>query len=390
MTGGNDGGRLQSRKVLVSPTPAAKFLLQFIMAREAPKGYETVYGNHQDELPIPLTQMTFDQVVAAGPGWTRKFGSSACGGYQFMRDTLDKPKTISDLKGEYGLTGQELFDETLQDQLGYALLLRRGFARFVSGKLTVAAFGLALAQEWASFPVLVDCRGAHRQVKRGQSYYAGDGLNKALVKASDVETALNQVLAMVKAAPSEAAVVVKAATLAAPAGTPGLSKTEIEILQTRLAALGYPIGKVDGLWGLRTKGAITMFRGAAGMPEGGWDDAVKQRLYADDAPRFEIPVERATATEASLAPASGIIRKAQRVKLTTLVQGAAGAPAVALGVASQFADAKAKLQPLIDGFAMVPGWVWGGAAVLLAAFAYYESQKIADQRVEMHQNGETA
>ena len=40
---------------------------------------------------------------------------------------------------------------------------------------------IGLAKEWASFPVPSRMRGAHRTVERGQSYYAGDGLNKALI-----------------------------------------------------------------------------------------------------------------------------------------------------------------------------------------------------------------
>ncbi len=47
--------------------------------------------------------------------------------------------------------------------------------------------------EWASLPVLTATKGAHRQVVRGQSYYAGDGLNKSLVKPERVEDVLRAV-----------------------------------------------------------------------------------------------------------------------------------------------------------------------------------------------------
>ena len=45
-------------------------------------------------------------------------------------------------------------------------------------------------------PVLADCQGAHRKLKRGQSYYDGDGMNKPLVKPADVEALLEKVLAL--------------------------------------------------------------------------------------------------------------------------------------------------------------------------------------------------
>jgi len=78
--------------------------------------------------------------------------------------------------------------------MGFALLKRRGWDRFATGVLSLKGFGNELAKEWASFPVLVDMQGASRRVERGQSYYAGDGLNKSLVKPGDVEAVLSDVL----------------------------------------------------------------------------------------------------------------------------------------------------------------------------------------------------
>lgn len=89
-----------------------------------------------------------------------------------------------------GFDGKRKFDPELQDRLAYALLDRRGYEKFAAGKLSIVAFGLALAQEWASFPVLEDCQGAHRKVKRGETYYAGDHLNKALISPETVEAIL--------------------------------------------------------------------------------------------------------------------------------------------------------------------------------------------------------
>ena len=56
--------------------------------------------------------------------------------------------------------------------------------------------------EWASFPVLADTKGATRSIKAGQSYYAGDGLNKALVSPAAVRQELAKARAAVVAPPS--------------------------------------------------------------------------------------------------------------------------------------------------------------------------------------------
>lgn len=170
-----------------------KSLLAFIRATETGRkdasAYTTIYGHNEGKLPKPITSMTLDQVIAAGPGWTKAYKSSAAGAYQFLNSTL------KDLKASEVLTGKETFNVALQDRLGLALLKRRGLDSYLAGKLSMAAFGNNLAKEWASFPVLINIKGAHRNVKRGETYYAGDKLNKALVKPEAVEA----VLALVKA-----------------------------------------------------------------------------------------------------------------------------------------------------------------------------------------------
>lgn len=166
--------------------------------RKDASAYETIYGHNEKHLPKPLTKMSLDEVIAAGPGWTRAYKSSAAGAYQFMNATL------KDLKASLGLIGTETFSPAFQDRLGLALLKRRGFDGFMAGTIGRNAFGLGLAREWASFPVLADTKGQKRAVKRGETYYADDGLNKALVKPETVETILTQVkLATGNAEPSK-------------------------------------------------------------------------------------------------------------------------------------------------------------------------------------------
>jgi len=158
--------------------------------------YDVIYGHKQGKLAKPLTSMTYGEIVDAQKGWSKNHGSSAAGAYQFMRATL-----IDLAKANPSIDGNDLFAPELQDQLGYQLLLRRGYDEFMAGKIGRVEFGKRLAQEWASFPVLAPVKGAHRNVQRGETYYAGDKLNKALVSPERIERLLDQVKAAGTAAP---------------------------------------------------------------------------------------------------------------------------------------------------------------------------------------------
>lgn len=172
----------------------AALLLDFIgdveTGRKPPVAYEVLFGHRQDRLPKPLTRMTVDEVIADGPTWTKwgSPGSSAAGRYQFMNATL------KDLKAQLGINKAQAFDANLQDRLGFHLLKRRGYDAFMAGSITATEFGRRLAMEWASLPVLANTKGAHRNVTRGQSYYAGDGVNKSLITPDQVEAVLMQAM----------------------------------------------------------------------------------------------------------------------------------------------------------------------------------------------------
>jgi muramidase (phage lysozyme) len=176
-----------------SVPPGAAILLDFIRETEVGRSdrasYDVIYGHNQAKLPQPLTTMTYGEIVDAQKSWSKRFGSSAAGGYQFMRATL-----IDLAKAVHSISGTDRFTPDLQDRLGYRLLVRRGYPEFITGKISLVQFAENLAKEWASFPVLVSCKGAHRDLKRGQSYYAGDGVNRALVKPEKVEAVLEEIL----------------------------------------------------------------------------------------------------------------------------------------------------------------------------------------------------
>jgi hypothetical protein len=183
-------------------TAGARILLDFIYETDAgkprPTCYAIIFDNRQNRLKKPITQMTLDQVIAAGRNWgsaawvKKNWGaspaSSAAGAGQFMHVTL------VGLKQELGLSGSEIFDADLQDRLAMRLLDRRGYETFTAGAIDRVEFGKRLAQEWASLPVLSACRGAHGVLKRGQSYYDGDGVNGARTTPQKVEAILDKVL----------------------------------------------------------------------------------------------------------------------------------------------------------------------------------------------------
>jgi hypothetical protein len=160
------------------PAPAHE-ILTLIRVTETGRAdktaYETIYSHAEAKLTKPITEMTVDEVQHWQPGFTKNFGSSATGAYQFMYATL------KELIGKVGLTGEEIFNAELQDRLGYELLQRRGYKPWVEARNSTDTFMVGLAREWASFPVPARMKGAHRVCERGQSYYAGDKLNRALI-----------------------------------------------------------------------------------------------------------------------------------------------------------------------------------------------------------------
>lgn len=162
---------------------AGAYLLDFISVPESRGNYDTYNNNVQGKLPKKLTSMTLAEVLAIN--W-KAIGarSTAAGRYQIIKDTLRSIITQLNLK----LTLK--FDKDLQDKMGFHLLKRRGYDAWTLGKIDNNEFAKRLAQEWASLPVLVGTRGSERNVKRGQSYYAGDGLNSHGVTADAFEDAI--------------------------------------------------------------------------------------------------------------------------------------------------------------------------------------------------------
>ena len=158
--------------------PALKALLDVIRKHEAPKGYGQIYGGAKGvPKDTDVSKMTLNGVLAFQRRMLDgKSASTACGGYQFLRKTL--MATIAQM----GLKGSELWDADLQDRMAVHLMNNRGLGKYMTGQISRDTFCNNLAKEWASLPVVTAIKGASRMLVPGQSYYAGDGLNKAFHK----------------------------------------------------------------------------------------------------------------------------------------------------------------------------------------------------------------
>lgn len=153
---------------------AAQPLLALIRKHESKGNYNTVYHKAVTRPPKPLVKMTLGEIL----DWQRdtvRAGSrsSAAGAYQFIGKTLRA--TAQDMR----LPLTTVWTPEVQDQMAVHLLLKRGFERYLTGKMDENAFLLELSKEWASLP----------RPDTGRSYYDGDGLNAALVQVDVVRAA---------------------------------------------------------------------------------------------------------------------------------------------------------------------------------------------------------
>lgn len=161
-------------------------LLAFIRQPESRGDYNIVWGGiaPHDHPPRALTTMTIGEVLAWQDSIDARYRSEAAGAYQFMEDTL------REIYPKAGCHENQVFNEVTQDRLATYLLRRRGLDRYMDGTLSLDGFCNNLAMEWASLPVVTATQGAKRWLTPGQSYYAGDGLNKSHVSVTAFKAAV--------------------------------------------------------------------------------------------------------------------------------------------------------------------------------------------------------
>ena len=150
-------------------------LLDFIAKPESGNNPNIVYGaiktKHRPKKP--LTSLTIGEVLNWQDSIDKLYNSEAAGAWQIMEDTL------RNLPAEAGLTYKDLFNEKNQRKLATVLLKRRGLDKYLAGKISAKQFAQQISMEWASMPCTINDKMG--RAAKGQSYYAGDGLNKSHV-----------------------------------------------------------------------------------------------------------------------------------------------------------------------------------------------------------------
>ena len=125
--------------------------------------YNAVIGNARSQ--DDLSARTIDQIYAL-MGQLRAAGkpSTAIGRYQIIRATLQT------LQNRLNIPGSVKFTPQLQDRLGLALMVGRGYQKWWTGAITDKQFAHNISLEWASLP---------DPEKGGKSHYDGVGPNHA-------------------------------------------------------------------------------------------------------------------------------------------------------------------------------------------------------------------
>jgi len=159
-------------------------LLNLIGQAESHNNYNAFFGHVSNTDNPKFTDMTVSEVL----DWQRGRKFSAAGKYQFIR------KTLNGLRVSGVVKASDIFNEDTQDKLAIELLKRRKIGQYISNSIDDVTFMINLAKEWASLPVPVNMKGHKRSVTAGQSYYAGDGVNKALIGVETVRAAIRTVL----------------------------------------------------------------------------------------------------------------------------------------------------------------------------------------------------
>ena len=145
--------------------PVPTNILDLVGKYESGGDYNKLVGGKT----APLTKMTVGEVMQYQGGMiARGHESTAVGKYQIIQGTLRS------LVKEGKVKETDVFDESTQDKLAQALLNRRGYQDYLSGKITKSQFIDQVAKEWAAIAT-----------SSGQSAYAGVGSNKAAAGARD-------------------------------------------------------------------------------------------------------------------------------------------------------------------------------------------------------------
>lgn len=161
------GERIDARTSFENLPEGVRGLVNLIYQKESRGNPNMIYGGTTVNLvnmSVREVRQFQDRMVASGKP------SSAVGAPQIIRSTMDGAIQAGILNPN------EKFDMAAQNRFTLWKLQQRGLNEFTSGNITDLEFMKRISMEWASFP----------KDMSWSSYYAWDGLNKALISPQQV------------------------------------------------------------------------------------------------------------------------------------------------------------------------------------------------------------
>ncbi|QWW70028.1 peptidoglycan-binding protein [Rhizobium sp. WYJ-E13] len=268
-----------------------------------------------------LTNMTLNQIDALQTLMLKnpdnKWNSSALGRYQIVR------KTLRGLRTQLGRTGNELYSPDLQDRLATMLINRRG--RSVPG----------LRAEWASLQKVseVAILAAYDGILAGQD----DKQIEIPREERDITKILEALWERLGVStPQPFPTPIAISPMPQLALKPGDRGPAVQALQEALSRRNYQVGKIDGIYGSMTVGAVAAFQIDYNVPTDhiGTVDGPTWDMLANAANR-PLSEDRLNASADDLRRmGSQIVLNADRTKIVailTSVFGALGLGSATLG-----------------------------------------------------------
>jgi muramidase (phage lysozyme) len=153
-------------------------ILDLIASKESGGSYTKMYGGKENP---SLVNMTLQEVSAFQAAHAKKTGSAAMGRYQFM-NALGQGDAV-------GLKPTDKFSPENQDKMAVGLIVNKRKVTLDMIKSNPDEAMIRLGMEWAAIGMPKSMRGHRRMVAAGETYYAGDGVNKAHITPAQMRAA---------------------------------------------------------------------------------------------------------------------------------------------------------------------------------------------------------
>jgi muramidase (phage lysozyme) len=153
-------------------------ILDLIASKESGGSYTKMYGGKENP---SLVNMTLQEVSTFQAAHAKKTGSAAMGRYQFM-NALGQGAAV-------GLKPTDKFSPENQDKMAVGLIVNKRKVTLDMIKSNPDEAMIRLGMEWAAIGMPKSMRGHRRMVAAGETYYAGDGVNKAHITPAQMRAA---------------------------------------------------------------------------------------------------------------------------------------------------------------------------------------------------------